>query len=149
MLGIGVGGTAEKAMEIAKEALLDPIDIQELQARGASNRAEELRLELFDEVNKSGIGAQGLGGPPRYWISKSKIIRPALPISRWRSSQLCSPRAIALDGSGPVALPAPKLEDPEITRETGDNVKRVNLALSRPKKSNPQPGDTLLLNGNC
>ncbi len=62
MLGIGIGGTAEKAMEIAKEALLDPIDIQELQARGASNRAEELRLELFDKVNKSGIGAQGLGG---------------------------------------------------------------------------------------
>ncbi|WP_339884749.1 fumarate hydratase, partial [Vreelandella maris] len=62
MLGIGIGGTAEKAMMIAKEALLDPIDIQDLQARGPSNRAEEIRLELFDKVNKSGIGAQGLGG---------------------------------------------------------------------------------------
>jgi len=62
MLGIGIGGTAEKAMMIAKEALLEPVNIQELQARGAETRAEEIRLELFDKVNKLGIGAQGLGG---------------------------------------------------------------------------------------
>ena len=62
MLGIGIGGTAEKAMVLAKEALLDPIDIQDLRQRGASNRAEELRLELMDKVNDLGIGAQGLGG---------------------------------------------------------------------------------------
>ena len=62
MLGIGVGGTAEKAMLLAKEALLEPVDIQELQERGAANRAEELRLELFDKINGLGIGAQGLGG---------------------------------------------------------------------------------------
>jgi len=62
MLGIGIGGTAEKAMLLAKEALLEPVDIQELQARGASNRAEELRIELYDKVNRLGIGAQGLGG---------------------------------------------------------------------------------------
>ena len=62
MLGIGIGGTAEKAMEMAKESLLDPIDIHDLKERGASNRAEELRLELFDKVNDLGIGAQGLGG---------------------------------------------------------------------------------------
>ena len=62
MLGIGIGGTAEKAMQVAKEALLEPINIKELQERGASNRAEELRLELFEKVNKLGIGAQGLGG---------------------------------------------------------------------------------------
>ncbi|HAR10020.1 MAG TPA: fumarate hydratase, partial [Cobetia sp.] len=62
MLGIGIGGTAEKAMQLAKESLLEPIDIQELQARGASNRAEELRLELFEKVNATGVGAQGLGG---------------------------------------------------------------------------------------
>src|SRR5690606_41853701 len=62
MLGIGIGGTAEKALLLAKEALLDPVDIQELQARGASNRAEELRIELYDKVNRLGIGAQGLGG---------------------------------------------------------------------------------------
>ena len=62
MLGIGIGGTAEKAMLSAKESLMDSIDIQELQARGASNRAEELRLELYEKVNNLGIGAQGLGG---------------------------------------------------------------------------------------
>ncbi|WP_200848784.1 fumarate hydratase, partial [Raoultella sp. 18093] len=62
MLGIGIGGTAEKAMLLAKEALMEPIDITELQARGASNRIEELRLELYEKVNALGIGAQGLGG---------------------------------------------------------------------------------------
>src|SRR5690606_31665469 len=62
MLGIGIGGTAEKAMLLAKESLMDPIDIHELQARGAQNRAEELRLELYEKVNALGIGAQGLGG---------------------------------------------------------------------------------------
>src|SRR6266498_529609 len=62
MLGIGIGGSAEKAMVLAKEALMEPIDIQELKARGARNRAEELRLELYDKINALGIGAQGLGG---------------------------------------------------------------------------------------
>src|SRR5210317_2496450 len=62
MLGVGIGGTAEKAMLLAKEALLDPIDIQELQPRGAANRSEELRLELYEKVNQTGVGAQGLGG---------------------------------------------------------------------------------------
>ena len=62
MLGIGIGGTAEKTMQLAKESLLDPIDIRDLRERSANNRAEELRLELFRKVNKLGIGAQGLGG---------------------------------------------------------------------------------------
>ncbi|SBR48888.1 fumarate hydratase [Halomonas sp. HL-93] len=152
MLGIGIGGTAEKAMEIAKEALLEPIDIQELQARGASNRAEELRLELFDKVNKSGIGAQGLGGLttvldikvkdyPTHAANKPVAIIPNCAATRHAH--------FTLDGSGPVALPAPKLEDwPEITREAGDNVKRVNLDTVTPEDVKTwQPGDTLLLNG--
>ncbi|WP_404377730.1 fumarate hydratase [Vreelandella aquamarina] len=152
MLGIGIGGTAEKAMEIAKEALLEPIDIQELQARGASNRAEELRLELFDKVNKSGIGAQGLGGLttvldikvkdyPTHAANKPVAIIPNCAATRHAH--------FTLDGSGPVALPAPKLEDwPEITREAGDNVKRVNLDTVTPEEVKTwQPGDTLLLNG--
>ena len=152
MLGIGIGGTAEKAMEIAKEALLDPIDIQDLQARGASNRAEELRLELFDKVNKSGIGAQGLGGLttvldikvkdyPTHAANKPVAIIPNCAATRHAH--------FTLDGSGPVALPAPKLEDwPEITREAGDNVKRVNLDTVTPEDVRAwQPGDTLLLNG--
>src|SRR5690606_10996681 len=62
MLGIGIGGTAEKAMLLAKESLMEEIDIQELVARGPSNRLEELRLEIFEKVNALGIGAQGLGG---------------------------------------------------------------------------------------
>ncbi|GEK46004.1 fumarate hydratase [Halomonas pacifica] len=152
MLGIGIGGTAEKAMEIAKEALLDPIDIQELQARGASTRAEELRLELFDKVNQSGIGAQGLGGLttvldikvkdyPTHAANKPVAIIPNCAATRHAH--------FTLDGSGPAALPAPKLEDwPEITREAGDNVKRVNLDAITPEEVQSwQPGDTLLLNG--
>lgn len=152
MLGIGIGGTAEKAMQIAKEALLDPIDIQDLQARGPSNRAEELRLELFDKVNKSGIGAQGLGGLttvldikvrdyPTHAANKPVAIIPNCAATRHAH--------FTLDGSGPVALPAPKLEDwPEITRESGDNVKRVNLDSVTPEEVKTwQPGDTLLLNG--
>ncbi|MBZ0330349.1 fumarate hydratase [Halomonas sp. ANAO-440] len=152
MLGIGIGGTAEKAMEIAKEALLDPIDIQELQARGASNRAEELRLELFDKVNKSGIGAQGLGGLttvldikvkdyPTHAANKPVAIIPNCAATRHAH--------FTLDGSGPASLPVPKLEDwPEITREAGDNVKRVNLDTVTPEEVLTwQPGDTLLLNG--
>jgi len=152
MLGIGIGGTAEKAMMIAKEALLDPIDIQDLQARGPSNRAEELRLELFDKVNKSGIGAQGLGGLttvldikvkdyPTHAANKPVAIIPNCAATRHAH--------FTLDGSGPAALEAPKLEDwPEITREAGENVKRVNLDTVTPDEVKTwQPGDTLLLNG--
>ncbi|MBF7051936.1 fumarate hydratase [Halomonas sp. KAO] len=152
MLGIGIGGTAEKAMEIAKEALLDPIDIQELQSRGATNRAEELRLELFDRVNRSGIGAQGLGGLttvldikvkdyPTHAANKPVAIIPNCAATRHAH--------FTLDGSGPASLPAPKLEDwPEVTREAGDNVKRVDLDNITPEEVQTwQPGDTLLLNG--
>ncbi|MGM0703994.1 MAG: fumarate hydratase [Pseudomonadota bacterium] len=152
MLGIGIGGTAEKAMELAKESLLDPIDIQELQARGPSNRAEELRLELFDKVNSSGIGAQGLGGLttvldikvkdyPTHAANKPVAIIPNCAATRHAH--------FTLDGTGAAALPAPKLEDwPEITREAGDNVKRVNLDTVTPEEVRTwQPGDTLLLNG--
>ena len=152
MLGIGIGGTAEKAMLIAKEALLDPIDIQDLQARGPSNRAEELRLELFDKVNKSGIGAQGLGGLttvldikvkdyPTHAANKPVAIIPNCAATRHAH--------FTLDGSGPAVLEAPKLEDwPEITREAGENVKRVNLDTVTPAEVKTwQPGDTLLLNG--
>ncbi|GEN26930.1 fumarate hydratase class I [Halovibrio variabilis] len=152
MLGIGIGGTAEKAMLIAKEALLDPIDIQDLQARGASNRAEELRLELFDKVNKSGIGAQGLGGLttvldikvkdyPTHAANKPVAIIPNCAATRHTH--------FTLDGSGPAVLEPPKLEDwPEITREAGENVKRVNLDTVTPADVKTwQPGDTLLLNG--
>lgn len=152
MLGIGIGGTAEKAMELAKEALLDPIDIQALEQRGAQNRSEELRLELFDKVNRSGIGAQGLGGLttvldvkvrdyPTHAANKPVAIIPNCAATRHAQ--------FTLDGSGPAALEPPRLEDwPEITREAGDNVKRVDLNSITPDEVKTwQPGDTLLLSG--
>jgi fumarate hydratase class I len=152
MLGIGIGGTAEKAMILAKEALLEPIDIQDLQQRGASNRAEELRLELYDKVNRLGIGAQGLGGLttvmdvkvkdyPSHAANKAVAIIPNCAATRHTH--------FTLDGSGPAQLEAPRLEDwPEVTRETGDNVKRINLdTVTREEVKTWKPGDTLLLNG--
>lgn len=152
MLGIGIGGTAEKAMLLAKEALLEPIDIQELKDRGPSNRAEELRLELHEKVNKLGIGAQGLGGLttvmdvkvkdfPTHAANKAIAMIPNCAATRHTH--------FTLDGSGPASLKAPKLEDwPEVTREVGDNVKRVNLdTVTKEDVKSWKPGDTLLLNG--
>ncbi|WP_250464523.1 fumarate hydratase [Microbulbifer litoralis] len=152
MLGIGIGGTAEKAMLLAKESLLDPIDIQDLQERGASSRAEELRLELYDKVNKLGIGAQGLGGLttvldvkvrdyPTHAANKAIAIIPNCAATRHAH--------FTLDGSGPARQTPPKLEDwPEITREAGGNTRRVNLdEVTREDVLGWQPGDTLLLNG--
>jgi fumarate hydratase class I len=152
MLGVGIGGTAEKAMLLAKEALLEPVDIQELQARGASNRAEELRLELFDRINRLGIGAQGLGGLttvldvkvkdyPTHAANKAVAVIPNCAATRHAH--------FTLDGSGPATLKPPRLEDwPEITREAGGDAKRVNLdTVTREDVATWKPGDTLLLNG--
>lgn len=152
MLGIGIGGTADKAMALAKKALLQPLDIQDLKARGATNRSEELRLELYDKINKLGIGAQGLGGLttvldvkvldcPTHAANKPIAIIPNCAATRWTKFKL--------DGSGPAVLEAPKLEDwPEVTYEAGSNVKRVNLQqITREDVKSWQPGDVLLLNG--
>jgi len=152
MLGIGIGGTAEKAMILAKEALLEPIDIQELQQRGASNRAEELRLELYDKVNRLGIGAQGLGGLttvmdvkvldfPSHAANKAVAIIPNCAATRHTH--------FTLDGNGAAKLSPPNLDDwPEVTRAAGGNVKRVDLnTVTREEVKTWQPGDTLLLNG--
>jgi len=151
MLGIGIGGTAEKAMIIAKEALLDPIDIHDLQKRGASNRAEELRLELFEKVNKLGIGAQGLGGLttvldvkvkdfPTHAANKAVAMIPNCAATRHAH--------FTLDGSGPAALTPPSLNEwPEVTREAGD-AKRVNLdTVTQEEMATWKPGDTILLSG--
>ncbi|MGD8838301.1 MAG: fumarate hydratase [Gammaproteobacteria bacterium] len=152
MLGIGIGGTAEKAMVLAKEALMEPIDIHDLQQRGAQNRAEELRLELYDKVNRLGIGAQGLGGLttvmdvkvrdfPSHAANKAVAIIPNCAATRHAH--------FVLDGKGPARLDPPRLEDwPEVTRETGDNVRRVNLdEVTREDVKTWKPGDTLLLSG--
>jgi len=82
-VGIGIGGTAEKAMLLAKESLMDPIDIQDLIARGPQNRAEELRLELYEKVNRLGIGAQGLGGLTTVLDVKVRDYPATQPTCRW------------------------------------------------------------------
>jgi fumarate hydratase, class I len=152
MLGIGVGGTAEKAMILAKEALLEPVDIQELQARGSTNRAEELRIELYDKVNRLGIGAQGLGGLttvvdikvkdfPTHAANKAVAIIPNCAATRHAH--------FVLDGSGPALQTPPALEDyPEITWEIGSDVRRVNLDTLKPEDvQNWKTGETILLSG--
>lgn len=151
ILGIGVGGTADKALAMAKEALLDPIDIQDLQARGASNRAEELRLELMEKVNNLGIGAQGLGGLTTVLDVKVKDCpthaanKPVAIIPNCAATRLCK---FTLDGSGPALQTPPKLEDwPEITWEVGD-ARRVNLdEITKADIAEWQPGETVLLSG--
>ncbi len=152
MLGIGIGGTAEKAMILAKEALLEPVDIQELQARGATNRAEELRIELYDKVNRLGIGAQGLGGLttvvdikvkdfPTHAANKAVAIIPNCAATRHAH--------FVLDGSGPALQTPPALEDyPEIAWEIGSDVRRVNLDTLKPEDvQNWKTGETILLSG--
>ena len=152
MLGIGIGGTAEKAMLLAKESLLDPINIQELQKVGPKNRAEELRLELFEKVNGLGIGAQGLGGLttvldikikdyPSHAANKAVAIIPNCAATRHAH--------FVLDGSGPAHQEAPSLNDwPEVAWEVGESVRRVNLAEVTPESVQEwQPGETVLLSG--
>ena len=139
-------------MLMAKESLLEHIDIQELKAKGASNRKEELRLELFDKVNALGIGAQGLGGLttvldikikdyPSHAANKAVAIIPNCAATRHAH--------FVLDGSGPVKLDPPNLEDwPDITWEADESVRRVNLDMvTRHDIAAWKPGDTLLLSG--
>jgi fumarate hydratase class I len=152
MLGIGIGGTAEKAMLLAKESLLEPVDIQELKVRGASNRAEELRLELCDKVNALGIGAQGLGGLttvldvkvkdfPTHAANKAVAMIPNCAATRHAH--------FVLDGSGPSLQTPPNLDDwPEVTWEVGESVRRVNLdELTKDSIQDWAPGETVLLSG--
>ncbi len=152
MLGIGIGGTAEKAMLLAKESLMEPVDIHELKARGAQNRIEELRLELFEKVNQLGIGAQGLGGLATVLDIKIKDYpthAASLPVAMIPNCAATRHAHFTLDGSGPADLPAPNVEDwPKITWEVGANVRRVNLdTVTQTDVESWQPGETLLLSG--
>jgi fumarate hydratase, class I len=151
MLGIGIGGTAEKAMLLAKEALMEPIDITDLQARGASNRAEELRLELFDKVNALGIGAQGLGGLTTVLDIKVKDYpthAANLPVALIPNCAATRHAHFTLDGSGPVMLDPPSLEDwPKLTYDASKG-RRVDLdAITAADVASWKPGEVLLLNG--
>ena len=152
MLGIGIGGTAEKAMLLAKEALLDPIDIHDLKAKGAENRAEELRLELFEKVNQLGIGAQGLGGLTTVLDIKVKDFATHAANKAIAIIPNCAATRhthFILDGSGPANLPVPSLDDwPEVTQSAAEGVTRVQMEDITPEMVKTwKPGDVLLLNG--
>jgi len=151
MLGIGIGGTAEKAMLLAKEALMEPIDITDLIARGPSNRAEELRLELYQKVNALGIGAQGLGGLTT--VLDVKVLdypthAANLPVAMIPNCAATRHAHFVLDGSGPVALEPPSLDDwPKLTYDSSKG-RRVDLDSIKPEDVTQwQPGETILLNG--
>jgi fumarate hydratase class I len=151
MLGIGIGGTAEKAMLLAKEALMEPIDITDLIARGAANRAEELRLELYEKVNALGIGAQGLGGLTTVLDIKVKDYpthAANLPVALIPNCAATRHAHFVLDGSGPVALEPPSLDDwPTLTYDAS-NGRRVDLdTVTADDVASWQPGETVLLNG--
>ncbi|GAM64786.1 fumarate hydratase class I [Vibrio ishigakensis] len=152
MLGIGIGGTAEKAAVLAKESLMESVDIHELKARGAETTEEKLRLEIFERANKTGIGAQGLGGlttvldvkiktAPTHAASKPVCMIPNCAATRHVH--------FTLDGSGPADLKAPKLEDwPEISWDAGEKARRVNLdEVTQADIETWKTGETLLLSG--
>jgi fumarate hydratase, class I len=152
MLGLGIGGTAEKAMLLAKESLMAPININELKEKGAETRSEELRLELFDKVNKLGIGAQGLGGlttvldvkvldTPTHAANKPVALIPNCAATRHVHFEL--------DGSGIAELPEPDLGDwPVIDTSGGTQSRRINLDEITPEEvATWKAGETLLLNG--
>ena len=152
MLGIGIGGTAEKAAVMAKEVLMESIDIHELIKRGPSNRIEEMRLELFEKVNQLGIGAQGLGGLTT--VLDVKIMdypthAASLPVCMIPNCAATRHAHFVLDGSGPAALEAPPLDAyPEIVWEAGPSARRVNLDTLTPEDVQSwKPGETVLLNG--
>lgn len=152
MLGIGIGGTAEKAAVMAKESLMEPMDIHELRERGPQNRVEELRLEIMDAVNELGIGAQGLGGLTT--IMDVKIMdypthAASLPVCMIPNCAATRHTHFTLDGTGPAVLTPPNLDDwPEVTFEVGENTRRVNLDEITPEAVKDwKVGETVLLNG--
>jgi len=151
MLGIGIGGTAEKAMLLAKQSLMDPIDIQDLIARGPATTAEKLRVEIYDKVNRLGIGAQGLGGLTTV-LDVKVLDTPAhaanLPVAMIPNCAATRHAHIVLDGSGPVFLDPPDLKDwPQLTYDVS-GARRVNLdTVTRGEAAAWKPGEVLLLSG--
>ncbi len=153
MLGIGIGGTAEKATLLAKQALMDDIDMYELLARGPSSKLEELRIELYEKVNALGIGAQGLGGLTTVLDVKIKLYpthAASKPIAMIPNCAATRHAHFVLDGSGPTYLEAPSLDLWPKVNWTPDAQKsrRVNLnTLTREEVASWKPGETLLLHG--
>ncbi len=152
IIGVGVGGTMDKAAVLAKEALMEPIDIDELIAKGAETSEEKLRLSLYDQINKLGIGAQGLGGLttvldvkvktyPTHAVAKPVAIIPNCAASRHIDFEL--------DGTGPVNLVPPSLDEwPDIELGNSDNARRVNLNnITKEEMATWKTGETLLISG--
>ena len=157
MLGIGIGGTAEKAVLMAKESLMDDLDMYELQAKAAKGetltQVEELRLELHEKVNALGIGAQGLGGLTTVLDVKIKMYpthAASKPVAMIPNCAATRHAHFVMDGSGPVYLDPPSLDlwpNVDWTPDTQKS-KRVNLdTLTKAEVASWKPGDTLLLNG--
>jgi len=152
LLGIGVGGTAEKAMMMAKEVLMEPLDMHELLARGPRSNIEELRVELYTRINALGIGAQGLGGLSTVLDVKIRDYPTHAankPIAMIPNCAATRHAHFVLDGSGAVALDPPSLEDwPKITWAPATSAKRINLdSLTPAQVAAWKPGDTLLVSG--
>lgn len=152
MLGIGIGGTAEQCMRLAKLSLMDPIDIGQLKARGPRTDIERLRIEIYDAVNAMGIGAQGLGGLST--VLDVKILdwpchAAGKPVAMIPNCAATRHAHVALDGTGPAYLEPPKLEDyPQITWRPDAAAKRVDLdILTSEEVASWQHGDRLLLSG--
>ena len=152
MLGIGIGGTAEKAALLAKKSLMGSVDIHQLQARGASNTAEKLRLELFEAVNNLGIGAQGLGGLTT--VLDIKVMdypthAASLPVCMIPNCAATRHAHFMLDGSGPSLQTPPSLDDyPDIAWDSDAGTRKVNLDTVTPADVLTwQSGETLLLSG--
>ena len=152
MLGLGIGGTAEKAMLMAKEALMDPIDMHELLERGPADKLEELRISLYEKVNALGIGAQGLGGLTTVLDVKIRTYpthAASKPVAMIPNCAATRHAHFVLDGSGPAHLEPPSLEHwPKVTWTAGTGSRRVNLdTLTRAEVESWKPGETLLLSG--
>ena len=152
LLGIGIGGTAEKAMLLAKESLLDPVDMHALKARGPKTRIEQLRVEIYDRVNALGIGAQGLGGVTT--VLDVKILdypthAASLPVAIIPNCAATRHARLTLDGSGPVYLPVPNLADwPQVAWAPAPTARRVNLdTVTRDEICGWTAGERLLLSG--
>lgn len=153
ILGIGVGGSSDRAMLLAKQALNDPIDMPELRRRGPRDRTEEVRLEIHDRVNALGIGAQGLGGLTTVLDVKLRSFpthAASLPVGLIPNCAATRHVGFTLDGSGPARLTPPDLSEwPEILLEkAGAGTRRIDLdSLSDAVVSSLEPGERLLLNG--
>jgi fumarate hydratase class I len=152
IIGIGVGGSPEKTLLLAKMSLLDPIDMPDLLRRGPNSKAEEFRIDLYHAINNLGIGAQGLGGQTTVFDVKLAMLpthAASKPIALVPQCAADRHAHFTLDGSGPVSLTPPSLSIwPEISLGGGDDVRRVNLdTLNAAEVAGWKAGETLLVSG--